>query len=90
MSLQGESGFLIVGRRTRSLLGDRCCSWTTIQLGGMPIAGHRNLRPHTSGFFIDFVGGEGMITILIADDEKEIADLVEFHLEKEGYQIIKD
>ncbi|MBS4195899.1 response regulator transcription factor [Lederbergia citri] len=30
-----------------------------------------------------------MITILIADDEKEIADLVGFHLEKEGYQIIK-
>ncbi|MCR2821328.1 response regulator transcription factor [Lederbergia panacisoli] len=30
-----------------------------------------------------------MVTVLIADDEKEIADLVGFHLEKEGYQIIK-
>ncbi|MBS4200742.1 response regulator transcription factor [Bacillus sp. FJAT-49732] len=30
-----------------------------------------------------------MVTILIADDEKEIADLVGFHIEKEGYQVIK-
>jgi two-component system response regulator VanR len=29
------------------------------------------------------------ITILIADDEAEIADLVELHLEKEGYRCIK-
>lgn len=29
------------------------------------------------------------ITILIADDEKEIADLIAFHLEKEGYHVIK-
>ncbi|MDQ0090999.1 DNA-binding response OmpR family regulator [Paenibacillus anaericanus] len=29
------------------------------------------------------------ITILIADDEAEIADLVELHLQKEGYHIIK-
>ncbi|MFF2908669.1 response regulator transcription factor [Paenibacillus sp. NPDC057934] len=29
------------------------------------------------------------ITILIADDEAEIADLVELHLTKEGYHIIK-
>lgn len=29
------------------------------------------------------------ITILIADDEAEIADLVALHLQKEGYQIIK-
>jgi two-component system, OmpR family, response regulator VanR len=30
-----------------------------------------------------------MITILIADDEAEIADLIELHLEKEGYRCIK-
>ncbi|MCJ8007876.1 response regulator transcription factor [Lederbergia wuyishanensis] len=30
-----------------------------------------------------------MVSILIADDEKEIADLVGFHLEKESYQVIK-
>jgi len=29
------------------------------------------------------------ITILIADDEEEIADLIELHLEKEGYRCIK-
>lgn len=29
------------------------------------------------------------ITILIADDDREIADLVAIHLEKEGYHIIK-
>jgi DNA-binding response OmpR family regulator len=29
------------------------------------------------------------ITILIADDEKEIADLIELHLHKEGYRCIK-
>ncbi len=29
------------------------------------------------------------ITILVADDEKEIADLVAIHLEKEGYRTIK-
>jgi two-component system response regulator VanR len=29
------------------------------------------------------------ITILIADDEDEIADLIELHLEKEGYRCIK-
>ncbi|MEH7331801.1 vancomycin resistance response regulator transcription factor, VanR-F/VanR-M family [Neobacillus drentensis] len=29
------------------------------------------------------------ISILIADDEQEIADLIAFHLEKEGYQVIK-
>ncbi|WP_282940596.1 response regulator transcription factor [Paenibacillus sp. RC67] len=29
------------------------------------------------------------ITILIADDEAEIADLIALHLEKEGYQLIK-
>ncbi|GGD55358.1 response regulator transcription factor [Paenibacillus nasutitermitis] len=29
------------------------------------------------------------ITILIADDEAEIADLIELHLEKEGYRCIK-
>ncbi|GAA4832147.1 response regulator transcription factor [Paenibacillus vulneris] len=29
------------------------------------------------------------ITILVADDEAEIADLIALHLEKEGYQIIK-
>ncbi|XRG77700.1 vancomycin resistance response regulator transcription factor, VanR-F/VanR-M family [Rossellomorea sp. GAMAL-10_SWC] len=29
------------------------------------------------------------ISILIADDEQEIADLIALHLEKEGYQIIK-
>src|SRR5690554_2935504 len=29
------------------------------------------------------------ITILIADDEVEIADLIELHLEKEGYRCIK-
>ncbi|RAV11743.1 response regulator transcription factor [Paenibacillus contaminans] len=29
------------------------------------------------------------ITILVADDEAEIADLIELHLEKEGYRIIK-
>ncbi|MBW7454818.1 response regulator transcription factor [Paenibacillus sepulcri] len=29
------------------------------------------------------------ITILIADDEPEIADLIELHLEKEGYRCIK-
>lgn len=29
------------------------------------------------------------ITILIADDETEIADLIELHLEKEGYRCIK-
>lgn len=29
------------------------------------------------------------ITILIADDEAEIADLIELHLKKEGYQCIK-
>lgn len=28
------------------------------------------------------------ITILIADDEKEIADLIAFHLEKEGYHVM--
>jgi len=36
-------------------------------------------------------GGEKMkgISILIADDEKEIADLIAFHLEKEGYHVVK-
>ncbi|UOQ83526.1 vancomycin resistance response regulator transcription factor, VanR-F/VanR-M family [Gracilibacillus salinarum] len=29
------------------------------------------------------------ISILIADDEEEIADLIAFHLEKEGYQCLK-
>lgn len=29
------------------------------------------------------------ISILIADDEEEIADLIAFHLEKEGYRIMK-
>ncbi|MGG0666989.1 vancomycin resistance response regulator transcription factor, VanR-F/VanR-M family [Sporosarcina koreensis] len=29
------------------------------------------------------------ISILIADDEKEIADLIALHLEKEGYHVIK-
>lgn len=29
------------------------------------------------------------ITILIADDELEIAELVELHLHKEGYDVIK-
>lgn len=29
------------------------------------------------------------ITILIADDEAEIADLVALHLQKEGYHILK-
>lgn len=29
------------------------------------------------------------VTILIADDEAEIADLIELHLEKEGYRCIK-
>jgi DNA-binding response OmpR family regulator len=29
------------------------------------------------------------ISILIADDEKEIADLLEIHLKKEGYHVIK-
>ncbi|MEC0265570.1 response regulator transcription factor [Paenibacillus anseongense] len=29
------------------------------------------------------------ITILVADDEAEIADLIALHLEREGYQIIK-
>lgn len=29
------------------------------------------------------------ISILIADDEEEIADLIAFHLEKEGYQAVK-
>jgi len=29
------------------------------------------------------------ISILIADDEEEIADLIAFHLEKEGYKVIK-
>lgn len=29
------------------------------------------------------------ISILVADDEKEIADLVAIHLEKEGYDVIK-
>lgn len=29
------------------------------------------------------------ISILIADDEQEIADLIAIHLEKEGYQVIK-
>lgn len=29
------------------------------------------------------------ISILIADDEKEIADLIAIHLEKEGYEVIK-
>ncbi|MCY9669835.1 response regulator transcription factor [Paenibacillus alginolyticus] len=29
------------------------------------------------------------ITILIADDEAEIADLIELHLEKEGYRCVK-
>ncbi len=29
------------------------------------------------------------ITILIADDEAEIANLIALHLEKEGYHIIK-
>lgn len=29
------------------------------------------------------------ISILIADDEKEIADLIAIHLEKEGYHVIK-
>ncbi|MDF2937366.1 MAG: DeoR family transcriptional regulator [Paenibacillaceae bacterium] len=29
------------------------------------------------------------ITILIADDEREIADLIALHLEKEGYHLIK-
>ncbi|HEY4601507.1 MAG TPA: vancomycin resistance response regulator transcription factor, VanR-F/VanR-M family [Cerasibacillus sp.] len=29
------------------------------------------------------------ISILIADDEKEIADLIAIHLEKEGYRVIK-
>lgn len=35
--------------------------------------------------------GETMkdISILIADDEEEIADLIAFHLEKEGYHIMK-
>lgn len=28
-------------------------------------------------------------TVLIADDEAEIADLIAFHLEKEGYRCIK-
>ncbi|MFP3471249.1 response regulator, partial [Micrococcus sp. SIMBA_144] len=28
-------------------------------------------------------------TILIADDEKEIADLIEIHLEKENYRVLK-
>lgn len=29
------------------------------------------------------------ISILVADDEKEIADLIAIHLEKEGYHVIK-
>lgn len=29
------------------------------------------------------------ISILVADDEKEIADLIAIHLEKEGYEVIK-
>ena len=29
------------------------------------------------------------ISILIADDEAEIADLIEIHLEKEGYHVVK-
>lgn len=29
------------------------------------------------------------ITILIGDDDVEIADLVAIHLEKEGYRVIK-
>ena len=28
------------------------------------------------------------ISILIADDEAEIADLIEIHLEKEGYHVV--
>ena len=29
------------------------------------------------------------ISILIVDDEAEIADLIEIHLEKEGYHVVK-
>ncbi|PFM61536.1 DNA-binding response regulator, partial [Bacillus thuringiensis] len=29
------------------------------------------------------------ITILIADDDLEIAELIEIHLKKEGYQVVK-
>ena len=29
------------------------------------------------------------ISILIADDEEEIADLIAIHLEKEGYSVLK-
>lgn len=29
------------------------------------------------------------ISILIADDEEEIAELIAIHLEKEGYHVIK-
>lgn len=29
------------------------------------------------------------ITILVADDEKEIAELIQLHLEREGYRVIK-
>lgn len=29
------------------------------------------------------------ISILIAEDDEEIADLIAFHLEKEGYHVVK-
>ncbi|MGN7453519.1 response regulator transcription factor [Paenibacillus pasadenensis] len=32
---------------------------------------------------------EGQATILIAEDEAEIADLIELHLQKEGFRIVK-
>ena len=33
--------------------------------------------------------GEGMATILVADDDPDIAELVEIHLAAEGFRVYK-
>src|SRR5690606_35928298 len=43
------------------------------------------------GAVISFIRGGSMndVWILVADDEKEIADLIAIHLEKEGYSVVQ-